>query len=49
MDPAHKALYWKPFERADAPVDEEFLADWLGRTKEIVDKYRPDVLWFDFG
>jgi len=49
MDPANKDLYWKPFERADAPVDDEFLQDWLARTKEVVDKYQPDVLWFDFG
>lgn len=64
MDPAYKALYWKPREPVvenlitattggssgtDAPVDEEFLKDWLGRTKELADNYQPDVLWFDFG
>jgi alpha-L-fucosidase len=49
MDPKYKGIYWKPFDRAEDPVDEEFLQDWLGRTKEIIDKYQPDVLWFDFG
>lgn len=48
MDPANRGIYWSPSNRDD-PVGEEFLKDWLGRTKEIVDKYEPDVLWFDFG
>ena len=26
-----------------------FLDTWLGKTQELIDKYRPDVLWFDFG
>ena len=26
----------------------EFLEDWLARTCEIVDKYRPKVVWFDW-
>jgi len=49
MDPAFKGIYWKPFERSEDPVDEEFLRDWLDRAKEVVDKYQPDVFWFDFG
>ena len=49
MDPAYRDLYWKVFDNADDPVDEDFLRDWLGRTKELVDRYEPDVLWFDFG
>ena len=28
--------------------DEEFLNDWLVRTCEIVDKYRPQLIWFDW-
>ncbi len=49
MDPANKGIYWKPYEKDDDPVDEEFIKDWFGRTKEAIDKYQPDVLWFDFG
>jgi alpha-L-fucosidase len=26
-----------------------FLARWLGKTKEVMDNYRPDLVWFDFG
>jgi len=49
MDPAFQGIYSKPFERIEDPVDEEFLRDWLNRTKEVVDRYQPDILWFDFG
>ncbi len=31
------------------PQDEQFKRDWLARTCEIVDKYNPDLVWFDFG
>ncbi|GGF36430.1 alpha-L-fucosidase [Echinicola rosea] len=30
------------------PADEQFLELWWKRTKEIIDNYQPDVLWFDF-
>jgi len=26
---------------------EEFLAMWLGKLSEVIDKYRPDLMWFD--
>lgn len=26
-----------------------FLADWVNRNVELIDKYRPDILWFDNG
>ena len=48
-DPQYKELYWKVFQDADDPVDEEFLVDWRDRTIELIDAYEPDVLWFDFG
>ncbi len=38
--PNHKHV-WKS--------DQAFRDDWLARTAELVDKYEPDVIWFDFG
>jgi alpha-L-fucosidase len=32
----------------DKPT-KDFLDIWLGKTCEVIDKYRPDLLWFDFG
>jgi alpha-L-fucosidase len=31
------------------PHDQAFKDDWLARTCELVDKYHPDLVWFDFG
>lgn len=32
----------------DAEPDEAFLNDWLVRTCELVDKYQPQIVWFDW-
>lgn len=32
----------------DNSPDEEFLEDWLARTCELIDKYQPQLLWFDW-
>ncbi|UCH64223.1 MAG: alpha-L-fucosidase [Fidelibacterota bacterium] len=32
-----------------APESEEFLKDWEAKVREVMDKYQPDYLWFDFG
>ncbi len=29
--------------------NKKFLDMWLGKTKEIIDNFHPDVLWFDYG
>jgi len=44
----YAGLYCPPHPE-DEPASEEFLQDWFARTKELVDKFQPDVLWFDFG
>ncbi|WP_282079366.1 alpha-L-fucosidase [Aquimarina algiphila] len=47
-DPQYADLYAPRHER-NAPVSKEWLANmWWPRTKEIIDKYQPDILWFDF-
>lgn len=32
-----------------APQSQAFLEEWLARCQEIIDKYKPDILWFDNG
>ena len=47
-DSQYASLY-APQHEAYSPVSKEWLADtWWPRTKEIIDNYRPDILWFDF-
>ncbi len=47
FDPA-----WAPFynvaDRSDGAMT-RFLTDWVNRNFELIDKYRPDMLWFDNG
>lgn len=31
-----------------APVNEKFMDLWWSRTKDIIDSYEPEILWFDF-
>ena len=51
----HADLYdprWADFyhvaDRSDAAC-EKFLQDWYARNVELIDKYQPDILWFDNG
>ena len=55
QDPANDGLYGpaqpEPKNRDDAnegEVSEAFLEDWLARTCELVDKYRPKLVYFDW-
>lgn len=59
-DPQYADLYGRPmpflFEKDAAdyqknfqPQDQQFKDDWLARSCELIDKYQPDVFWFDFG
>jgi alpha-L-fucosidase len=52
-NPAFFGLYGparsrKLAESQAEPPDRAFLDDWLARTSEIVDKYRPELVWFDW-
>jgi alpha-L-fucosidase len=47
-DPANAGLYGRR-HAADALADAHFLSDWFARTLHMMDRFEPDVLWFDFG
>ncbi|TFD88601.1 alpha-L-fucosidase [Cryobacterium lactosi] len=40
--------FYGPAQREETAPNERFLEDWLLRTVEIIDRYRPQVLWFDW-
>lgn len=55
QDPAFDDLYGPavqaPEDLADlekCPPTEEFMDNWLARTCELVDKYQPQLVWFDW-
>lgn len=37
-----------PARPRDSQPDQAFLDEWLGRTCELVDKYEPAIVWFDW-
>jgi|GEM_PF-194858 len=58
-DPEYADLYGRPmpflfnddaadYQKNFPPQDDQFKDDWLARSCELVDKYKPDVFWFDF-
>jgi alpha-L-fucosidase len=52
-DPRFAAFYGpardqKAAESQAAPPDQAFLDDWLLRTSDLVDRHRPQLLWFDW-
>lgn len=58
-DPQYADLYGRPmpflfnenawdYRNHFPPQDQQFKDDWLARTCELVDKYQPDLFWFDF-
>src|SRR5262249_41367098 len=52
-DPRFAGLYRPARDRKKAedksePPDQAYLDDWLARTAELVDKYRPQLVWFDW-
>lgn len=57
QDPAYADLYGpaggelgqRPYEQYfDNAPDQAFLEDWLLRTCELIDKYQPQLIWFDW-
>ncbi len=46
-DPRYADLYG-PAKPKTTPPSKWFLEDWLARSTEIVDKFKPDVVWFDW-
>jgi len=46
-DPRYAGLYG-PAQPDKTQPDNAYLDDWLARTSEIVEKYQPEVLWFDW-
>ena len=47
-DPAYAGLY-APRHAEDEPAPRAWIEDWYARTQEMIDRFEPDVLWFDFG
>jgi alpha-L-fucosidase len=53
QDPQYAGLYGPARDREEAeagddPPTQEFLDDWLARTAELVDRYQPQLVWFDW-
>lgn len=46
-DPRYASLYG-PAKPRDTQPDEAYLRDWIARTSEIVEKYQPELVWFDW-
>jgi alpha-L-fucosidase len=46
-DPRNFGLYG-PAQPDKTQPDSAYLDDWMARTSEIVDKYQPDLMWFDW-
>ncbi|MAG12987.1 MAG: alpha-L-fucosidase [Spirochaetales bacterium] len=46
-DGKYAGLYG-PAQPKDTQPNEEYLDDWLSRTCELVDKYQPQIVWFDW-
>ena len=47
-DPAYADLYSPKGKNLSEPVSAEFKEMWWKRTKDLIDNYQPDILWFDF-
>ncbi len=46
-DPKYSGLYGPIHPKGEKP-NKEFLDEWKGKIVEVIDKYKPDLIWFDF-
>jgi len=46
-DPKYSGLYGQPHEEG-AKRNQAFINEWYGKIIEVIDKYSPDFIWFDF-
>ncbi len=47
-DPQYADLYSSKGKDINEPVSAKFKERWWARTKDLIDNYQPDILWFDF-
>jgi alpha-L-fucosidase len=47
-DSQFAGLYWPAQPEKASTPSQEFMDDWLARTAELVDKYHPQLVWFDW-
>lgn len=47
-DPQYADLYSSKGKEYSEPPSEAFKKRWWERTKDLIDNYQPDILWFDF-
>ena len=46
--PENQGLYGPIHDEDELYPNEEFLVEWHGKIIEVIDKYDPDFIWFDF-
>ncbi len=47
-DGRYAGLYCQP-RKLGSPPTKKYMDKWLGMVNEVVEKYQPDLTWFDFG
>ncbi|TFG48674.1 MAG: hypothetical protein E4H40_04280 [Candidatus Brocadiia bacterium] len=47
-DPRYSGLYGEIHRKGELP-SKAFIEQWQGKIIEVIDKYEPDFIWFDFG
>ena len=45
FDPEYADLYWNQ----ETGQEKEFIKEWNSKVTEVIEKYQPDVIWFDGG